>query len=133
VVVNPYKRLPIYTTEIIEHYRGKRRNEAPPHVYAVADAAFRDMLQDKENQSILITGESGAGKTENTKKVIQYLAHIATGHDKGHGQLEEQLLQCNPVLEAFGNAKTIKNDNSSRFVWTPSARALAWHLGAPSV
>lgn len=61
-------------------------------------------------------GESGAGKTENTKKVIQYLAHIATCHDKGQGQLEEQLLQCNPVLEAFGNAKTIKNDNSSRFV-----------------
>lgn len=119
VVVNPYKRLPIYSTEIVEHYRGKRRNEAPPHVYAVADAAFRDMLQDKENQSILITGESGAGKTENTKKVIQYLAHIATSHDKGaaiQGQLEEQLLQCNPVLEAFGNAKTIKNDNSSRFV-----------------
>eukprot|EP00124_Ichthyophonus_hoferi_P002174 Ihof_evm4s138 gene=Ihof_evmTU4s138 len=115
VVINPYKRLPIYTTAVVNAYKGKRRQELPPHVYSIADRAFRDMLQDRENQSILITGESGAGKTENTKKVIQYLATIASGSSSGQGTLEKQLLQCNPVLEAFGNAKTIKNDNSSRF------------------
>ncbi|XP_032817136.1 myosin-10-like isoform X1 [Petromyzon marinus] len=127
VVVNPYKNLPIYSEEIIEMYRGKKRHEVPPHIYAVTDTAYRSMLQDREDQSILCTGESGAGKTENTKKVIQYLAHVASSHKgrKDHGapkaaeisfgELEKQLLQANPILEAFGNAKTVKNDNSSRF------------------
>jgi len=77
------------------------------------------MLHDKEDQAILCTGESGAGKTENTKKVIQYLAAVASHKSStgraAHGELEKQLLQCNPLLEAFGNAKTVKNDNSSRF------------------
>merc|ERR1719500_2690958 len=100
VVVNPYKRLPIYTEKIIEIYKGKKRHEVPPHVFAITDIAYRSMLQDREDQSILCTGESGAGKTENTKKVIQYLAYVAAS---------------NPILEAFGNAKTVKNDNSSRF------------------
>eukprot|EP00122_Pirum_gemmata_P019590 Pgem_evm1s18334 len=115
VVVNPYKGIPIYTPEVIEMYRGKRRQEVPPHIYNIADEAYRNMLHNKENQSILVTGESGAGKTENTKRVIQYIAVIATGESTQSGKLEEQLLQCNPVLEAFGNAKTNKNDNSSRF------------------
>ena len=114
VVVNPYKWIPIYTDEIIQIYQGKRRNEVLPHVYAVADEAYRAMVNGKRNQSILITGESGAGKTENTKKVIQYLATIAGKASQG-GKLEEQILQANPMLEAFGNAKTNKNDNSSRF------------------
>ncbi|WKX96530.1 hypothetical protein Q1695_012733 [Nippostrongylus brasiliensis] len=114
VVVNPYKRLPIYTDSIAEQYKGMKRKEMPPHIFAVADEAYRSMLQDKEDQSILCTGESGAGKTENTKKVIQYLAHIAAPRNN-KGRLEEQLLQANPILEAFGNSKTIKNDNSSRF------------------
>ncbi|KAI4558302.1 hypothetical protein MJT46_012944 [Ovis ammon polii x Ovis aries] len=120
VVINPYKQLPIYTEAIVEMYRGKKRHEVPPHVYAVTEGAYRSMLQDREDQSILCTGESGAGKTENTKKVIQYLAHVASS-PKGRkepgvpGELERQLLQANPVLEAFGNAKTVKNDNSSRF------------------
>ncbi|XP_006897403.1 PREDICTED: myosin-14 [Elephantulus edwardii] len=128
VVINPYKQLPIYTEAIIEMYRGKKRHEVPPHVYAVTEGAYRSMLQDREDQSILCTGESGAGKTENTKKVIQYLAHVASS-PKGrkepgvptsastmsYGELERQLLQANPILEAFGNAKTVKNDNSSRF------------------
>ncbi|VDN23248.1 unnamed protein product, partial [Cylicostephanus goldi] len=99
----------------------------PPHIFAVTDEAYRNMLQEREDQSILCTGESGAGKTENTKKVIQYLAYVAGTrshkHFGGHhadisgniGRLEEQLLQANPILEAFGNSKTIKNDNSSRF------------------
>lgn len=132
VVVNPYKRLPIYTEKVIELYKGKKRHEMPPHVYAIADMAYRSMLQDREDQSILCTGESGAGKTENTKKVIQYLAYVAASlksqkqstanvlanmqqKDINLGELEQQLLQANPILEAFGNAKTVKNDNSSRF------------------
>ncbi|XP_051789956.1 myosin-11 isoform X3 [Erpetoichthys calabaricus] len=120
VVVNPYKMLPIYSEKIIDMYKGKKRHEVPPHIYAIADNAYRSMLQDREDQSILCTGESGAGKTENTKKVIQYLAVVASSH-KGKkdtsltGELEKQLLQANPILEAFGNAKTVKNDNSSRF------------------
>ncbi|XP_027877821.1 myosin-9 isoform X1 [Xiphophorus couchianus] len=123
VVINPYKNLPIYSEEIVEMYKGKKRHEMPPHIYAITDTAYRSMMQDREDQSILCTGESGAGKTENTKKVIQYLAHVASSHktkkDQGsylsHGELEKQLLQANPILEAFGNAKTVKNDNSSRF------------------
>ncbi|KAL0985193.1 hypothetical protein UPYG_G00153940 [Umbra pygmaea] len=128
VVINPYKNLPIYTEAIVEMYRGKKRHEMPPHIYAISEAAYRSMLQDREDQSILCTGESGAGKTENTKKVIQYLAHVASSHKTGtpgrnkessqsmhYGELERQLLQANPILEAFGNAKTVKNDNSSRF------------------
>ncbi|CAG5947120.1 unnamed protein product, partial [Menidia menidia] len=124
VVINPYKYLPIYSEEIINMYKGKKRHEMPPHIYAITDTAYRSMMQDREDQSILCTGESGAGKTENTKKVIQYLAHVASSFkskkDQGsavlsHGELEKQLLQANPILEAFGNAKTVKNDNSSRF------------------
>ncbi|KAK7939054.1 hypothetical protein WMY93_002380 [Mugilogobius chulae] len=130
VVINPYKNLPIYSENIIEMYRGKKRHEIPPHIYAISESAYRCMLQDREDQSILCTGESGAGKTENTKKVIQYLAYVASSHKgrKDHnippespkafklqGELERQLLQANPILESFGNAKTVKNDNSSRF------------------
>ncbi|KAK1886432.1 hypothetical protein KUDE01_030147, partial [Dissostichus eleginoides] len=80
VVINPYKNLPIYSENIIEMYRGKKRHEMPPHIYAISESAYRCMLQDREDQSILCTGESGAGKTENTKKVIQYLAHVASSH-----------------------------------------------------
>ncbi|KAK6170018.1 hypothetical protein SNE40_018509 [Patella caerulea] len=117
VVINPYKKLPIYQEKVIELYKGKKRHEVPPHVYAIADSAYRCMLQDREDQSILCTGESGAGKTENTKKVIQYLAYVAASSrsNRSSGELENQLLQANPILESFGNAKTIKNDNSSRF------------------
>uniref|UniRef100_A0A8C9R0R9 Myosin-9 n=1 Tax=Scleropages formosus TaxID=113540 RepID=A0A8C9R0R9_SCLFO len=124
VVINPYKNLPIYSEEIVDMYKGKKRHEMPPHIYAITDTAYRSMMQDREDQSILCTGESGAGKTENTKKVIQYLAHVASSHKtkkdqlrgtRAIGELEKQLLQANPILEAFGNAKTVKNDNSSRF------------------
>ncbi|CAI5438856.1 unnamed protein product [Caenorhabditis angaria] len=131
VVINPYKRIPIYTDTIAEQFKCKKRKEMPPHIFAVADEAYRSMLQEREDQSILCTGESGAGKTENTKKVIQYLAYVAgnrsisksrktsvdldSSQNRIMGQLEEQLLQANPILEAFGNSKTVKNDNSSRF------------------
>uniref|UniRef100_A0A3P9JRR3 Myosin heavy chain 7 n=1 Tax=Oryzias latipes TaxID=8090 RepID=A0A3P9JRR3_ORYLA len=102
-------------------FLGKKRSEAPPHIFSISDNAYQYMLTDRENQSILITGESGAGKTVNTKRVIQYFASIAAGGGKKDagtekkGTLEDQIIQCNPALEAFGNAKTIRNDNSSRF------------------
>uniref|UniRef100_A0A3Q1J1R4 Uncharacterized protein n=1 Tax=Anabas testudineus TaxID=64144 RepID=A0A3Q1J1R4_ANATE len=116
VVVNPYKMLPIYSEKIIDMYKGKKRHEVPPHIYSITDNAYRNMMQ---GNCCANTGESGAGKTENTKKVIQYLAVVASSHkgkkDANPGELEKQLLQANPILEAFGNAKTIKNDNSSRF------------------
>ncbi|KIK63917.1 hypothetical protein GYMLUDRAFT_423421 [Collybiopsis luxurians FD-317 M1] len=167
VAVNPYQSLPLYSDAIIHQYRSKRRDENPPHIFAVAERAWVNMGEERENQSILITGESGAGKTESTKKVIQYLAAIATdvhqssgtpSHSrsptmsnpqsvmpsaglprsnsvkrvhtatpsssgsgfamtaKGRlGLLERQILQANPILEAFGNAQTQRNNNSSRF------------------
>ncbi|XP_071348037.1 myosin-7-like isoform X2 [Trachinotus anak] len=121
VTVNPYKWLPVYNQEVVLAYRGKKRSEAPPHIFSISDNAYQYMLADRENQSILITGESGAGKTVNTKRVIQYFASIAAGGikkdplAKDKGTLEDQIIQANPALEAFGNAKTIRNDNSSRF------------------
>ncbi|XP_058815414.1 myosin heavy chain, muscle isoform X4 [Topomyia yanbarensis] len=120
VVINPYKRWPLYTMRVAKMYRGKRRAEVPPHLFAVSDGAYVNMLTNHENQSMLITGESGAGKTENTKKVIAYFATIGASGKKDEnaekkGSLEDQVVQTNPVLEAFGNAKTVRNDNSSRF------------------
>uniref|UniRef100_A0A803XN52 Myosin heavy chain 2 n=1 Tax=Meleagris gallopavo TaxID=9103 RepID=A0A803XN52_MELGA len=123
VTVNPYKWLPVYNPEVVSGYRGKKRQEAPPHIFSISDNAYQFMLTDRDNQSILITGESGAGKTVNTKRVIQYFATIAvTGEKKKdqqpskmQGTLEDQIISANPLLEAFGNAKTVRNDNSSRF------------------
>ncbi|XP_065271764.1 myosin-1B isoform X1 [Emys orbicularis] len=130
--VNPYKWLPVYNPEVVSAYRGKKRQEAPPHIFSISDNAYQFMLTDRENQSILITGESGAGKTVNTKRVIQYFATIAVSGEKKkeepgkmhvswslgmglNGTLEDQIISANPLLEAFGNAKTVRNDNSSRF------------------
>ncbi|XP_029066800.1 myosin-2 isoform X3 [Monodon monoceros] len=126
VTVNPYKWLPVYNPEVVAAYRGKKRQEAPPHIFSISDNAYQFMLTDRENQSILITGESGAGKTVNTKRVIQYFATIAVTGEKRkeegsrlllplQGTLEDQIISANPLLEAFGNAKTVRNDNSSRF------------------
>ncbi|XP_076804948.1 myosin-6-like [Clavelina lepadiformis] len=117
VTVNPYKMLPVYASYVIGAYKGKRRTEMPPHLYSIADNAYTEMLMNRENQSMLITGESGAGKTVNTKKVIQYFALVAAfgNQDDSKGTLEDQIVQCNPAMEAFGNAKTVRNDNSSRF------------------
>ncbi|KAG8951087.1 hypothetical protein FRC04_006746 [Tulasnella sp. 424] len=170
VAINPYTNLPLYTDSVVVQYRSKRRDENPPHIFAISERAWVNMQEERENQSILITGESGAGKTENTKKVIQYLAAIASdsatpspspsqsqphsrspsvaaispsssfsqmpsiglprspSFRKGHrtaqhsvatraslGLLERQILQANPILEAFGNAQTQRNNNSSRF------------------
>ncbi|CAE6451317.1 unnamed protein product [Rhizoctonia solani] len=158
VAINPYTNLSLYTDAIVQQYRGKRRDDNAPHIFAIAERAWVNLGEERENQSILITGESGAGKTENTKKVIQYLAAIANesaagavpegssfkakhgtvpsiGKGPGYlkqnhtgsssstatittsklGLLERQILQANPILEAFGNAQTARNNNSSRF------------------
>ncbi|XP_054616465.1 myosin-16-like isoform X1 [Dunckerocampus dactyliophorus] len=118
VTINPYKWLPIYGAKVAQMYKGKKRSEVPPHLFSISDNAYHDMMLEHENQSMLITGESGAGKTENTKKVIQYFANVGASGSKApdsKGSLEDQIIQANPVLEAFGNAKTIRNNNSSRF------------------
>ena len=117
IAINPYKRYPIYTLRTMELYVGKRRNECWPHIFAIAEGAYQGMTNTGCNQSILITGESGAGKTENTKKVISYFATICSSgkRKEGEASLEEKIVATNPVLEAWGNAKTVRNDNSSRF------------------
>merc|ERR1712088_4983 len=119
IVVNPYKRYPIYTPRVVTMYLGKRKNEVPPHLWAITETAYRNMLTNSKDQSMLITGESGAGKTENTKKVISYLAAVAAPKKKPGQEkkvaLEDQIVATNPILESYGNAKTSRNDNSSRF------------------
>ena len=127
ITINPYKWLSVYDNHVVGCYKGKRKSEMPPHIFSISDNAYNDMLRERHNQSMLITGESGAGKTVNTKRVIQYFAVVAAlgsgGKDaddgapalKGGGTLEDQIVAANPAMEAFGNAKTTRNDNSSRF------------------
>ncbi|XP_044071550.1 unconventional myosin-Ib isoform X7 [Siniperca chuatsi] len=114
ISMNPYRSLPIYTPDKVEEYRNRNFYELSPHIYALADEAYRSLRDQDKDQCILITGESGAGKTEASKLVMSYVAAVC---GKGHevNKVKEQLLQSNPVLEAFGNAKTVRNDNSSRF------------------
>ncbi|XP_061861375.1 unconventional myosin-VIIb [Colius striatus] len=111
VAVNPYQLLPIYTVDQIRLYCNKRIGELPPHVFAIADNCYFNMKRNKRDQCCVISGESGSGKTESTKLILQFLAAISGQHS----WLEQQILEANPILEAFGNAKTIRNDNSSRF------------------
>ncbi|KAF3775094.1 Myosin-15 [Nymphaea thermarum] len=116
IAVNPFTKLPhLYNVHMMEQYKGKPLGELSPHVFAVADAAYRAMMNEGRSQSILVSGESGAGKTETTKLIMQYLTYVggrAAGDDR---TVEQQVLESNPLLEAFGNAKTVRNDNSSRF------------------
>eukprot|EP00761_Pharyngomonas_kirbyi_P013669 gb/GECH01013698.1/.p1 GENE.gb/GECH01013698.1/~~gb/GECH01013698.1/.p1 ORF type:complete len:952 (+),score=246.60 gb/GECH01013698.1/:1-2856(+) len=141
ISVNPFRSLPLYQDNILQEYRGRYPYELPPHVYAIAEDAYRSMLTNRENQSIIISGESGAGKTEASKVIMQYIAAVS-GQDQdknkhknkgkkskdpppstsaapkdGQGveYVKQQILESNPVLEAFGNAKTLRNNNSSRF------------------
>ncbi|XP_035384799.1 myosin VIa isoform X5 [Electrophorus electricus] len=112
IAVNPYYDIPkLYSLDTIQQYQGRSLGTLPPHVYALADKAFRDMKVLKMSQSIIVSGESGAGKTENTKFVLRYLTtSYGTGQD-----IDERIVEANPLLEAFGNAKTVRNNNSSRF------------------
>uniref|UniRef100_A0A668APU2 Myosin IB n=1 Tax=Myripristis murdjan TaxID=586833 RepID=A0A668APU2_9TELE len=114
ISVNPYRSLPIFTPEKVEEYRNRNFYELSPHIYALADEAYRSLRDQDKDQCILITGESGAGKTEASKLVMSYVAAVC-GKGQEVNKVKEQLLQSNPVLEAFGNAKTVRNDNSSRF------------------
>ncbi|XP_039611263.1 unconventional myosin-Ib isoform X8 [Polypterus senegalus] len=114
ISMNPYRSLPIYSPEKVEEYRNRNFYELSPHIFALADEAYRSLRDQDKDQCILITGESGAGKTEASKLVMSYVAAVC-GKGAEVNQVKEQLLQSNPVLEAFGNAKTMRNDNSSRF------------------
>ncbi|KAM4626521.1 unconventional myosin-Ib isoform 3-T3 [Discoglossus pictus] len=114
ISINPYRSLPIYTPDKVEEYRNRNFYELSPHIYALSDEAYRSLRDQDKDQCILITGESGAGKTEASKLVMSYVAAVC-GKGAEVNQVKEQLLQSNPVLEAFGNAKTVRNDNSSRF------------------
>ncbi|XP_048834310.1 unconventional myosin-Ib isoform X4 [Brienomyrus brachyistius] len=114
ISLNPYRPLPIYTADKVEEYRNRNFYELSPHIYALADEAYRSLRDQDKDQCILITGESGAGKTEASKLVMSYVAAVC-GKGQEVNKVKEQLLQSNPVLEAFGNAKTVRNDNSSRF------------------
>ncbi|KAH9805036.1 Myosin-15 [Citrus sinensis] len=116
IAVNPFTKLPhLYNVHMMEQYKGAPFGELSPHVFAVADASYRAMISEHQSQSILVSGESGAGKTETTKLIMQYLTFVggrAAGDDRN---VEQQVLESNPLLEAFGNARTVRNDNSSRF------------------
>uniref|UniRef100_A0A0E0NLN8 Myosin heavy chain n=1 Tax=Oryza rufipogon TaxID=4529 RepID=A0A0E0NLN8_ORYRU len=116
IAVNPFTRLPhLYNEYMMEQYKGVRLGELSPHVFAVADASYRAMVNDSRSQSILVSGESGAGKTETTKLIMQYLTYVGGRAAIDDRTVEQQVLESNPLLEAFGNAKTVRNDNSSRF------------------
>ncbi|EMS63508.1 Myosin-J heavy chain [Triticum urartu] len=116
IAVNPFTRLPhLYNEYMMEQYKGVQLGELSPHVFAVADASYRAMLNDSMSQSILVSGESGAGKTETTKLIMRYLTYVGGRAVLDDRSVEQQVLESNPLLEAFGNAKTVRNDNSSRF------------------
>ncbi|KAJ9543544.1 hypothetical protein OSB04_023251 [Centaurea solstitialis] len=116
IAVNPFQSLPhLYDAHMMEKYKGAQFGALSPHVFAIAEIAFREMVNGGKSNSILVSGESGAGKTETTKMLMRYLAYVG-GHKGSEGRtVEQQVLESNPVLEAFGNAKTVRNNNSSRF------------------
>ncbi|PIA27770.1 hypothetical protein AQUCO_07600141v1 [Aquilegia coerulea] len=116
IAVNPFQRLPhLYDNHMMEQYKGAAFGELSPHVFAVADVAYRAMINEGKSNSILVSGESGAGKTETTKMLMRYLAYLGGRSGIEGRTVEQQVLESNPVLEAFGNAKTVRNNNSSRF------------------
>ncbi|EMD34514.1 hypothetical protein CERSUDRAFT_117358 [Gelatoporia subvermispora B] len=125
IAVNPFQRVTLYGPEIIQAYNGRKRGELEPHLFAIAEDAYTAMSKDGMGQTIIVSGESGAGKTESAKFIMRYLASVNPPDSKGRGktkasldessEVERQILATNPVLEAFGNAKTTRNDNSSRF------------------
>ncbi|XP_074539900.1 myosin IEb [Halichoeres trimaculatus] len=114
ISVNPFKQLPYFTDREVELYQGAAQYENPPHIYALADNMYRNMMIDCENQCVIISGESGAGKTVAAKFIMSYVSKVSGGGDKVQ-HVKDIILQSNPLLEAFGNAKTVRNNNSSRF------------------
>ncbi|KAJ3067979.1 Myosin type-2 heavy chain 1 [Podochytrium sp. JEL0797] len=137
IAMNPFQRLALYSSDIMREYSGKHRGELEPHLFAVAEEAYRTMIRDKRNQSIIVSGESGAGKTQSAKYIMRYFATVDNLEGGGNGvaggsirsgvegkdgksgggisEIEEAVLSTNPILESFGNSKTTRNDNSSRF------------------
>jgi myosin-1 len=115
ISVNPYRNLPIYSDEILKSYIQKNRIEMPPHIFSVAEGAYRHMCTYEENQCIIISGESGAGKTEAAKKILHYITHVSGESNNNIAAIKERVISTNPLLESFGNAKTLRNNNSSRF------------------
>ena len=122
IAVNPFKQMTLYTPEVMDTYKDGGARVQPPHIFAVADNAYNGMLADQKDQAVVISGESGAGKTETMKLTLQYIAEVSGRAGKAKGgeeSLEQQILKSNPIMEAFGNAKTVRNNNSSRFgKWT---------------
>ncbi|KAF9363359.1 class II myosin [Mortierella sp. NVP85] len=114
ISVNPFRDLGIYTDEVLKTYQGKNRLEVPPHVFAIAESAYYNMNAYKENQCIIISGESGAGKTEAAKRIMQYIATVSGGESSQIKEIKDMVLATNPLLESFGCAKTLRNNNSSR-------------------
>ena len=113
--MNPFKWLPLYTSKHIKLY-GSRYGSLPPHVFAEMETAYQSMQRNAKSQSLIICGESGAGKTETTKLMLHYLSSVASSDtSSGIGIIAERIMKSNPVMEAFGNAKTTRNNNSSRF------------------
>ncbi|NXN59432.1 MYO5B protein, partial [Rynchops niger] len=113
VSINPYKPLPIYEEEVIYAYSGHEMGDMDPHIFALAEEAYKQMVRFGKNQSLIISGESGAGKTVSAKYAMRYFTTI--GGCVGDSSMEEKVLASSPIMEAFGNAKTTRNDNSSRF------------------
>ncbi|XP_013411638.1 unconventional myosin-Va-like [Lingula anatina] len=114
VAINPYEELDIYGNDIIQAYHGQDMGAMDPHIYAVAEEAFKRMVQFDQNQSVIVSGESGAGKTVSAKYAMRYFAAVGGSHTD-ETQVEKKVLASNPIMEAIGNAKTTRNDNSSRF------------------
>ncbi|XP_011270152.1 myosin IXA, variant [Capsaspora owczarzaki ATCC 30864] len=113
VAVNPFRFLPIYNPKYMQMYKNRKLGDLPPHVYAIADDAYHSLLKNKQSQCIVISGESGSGKTESTKLILQHVTFLST--KGGNSNVENQIMGAGPLLEAFGNAKTVRNNNSSRF------------------
>ncbi|KAL2742984.1 unconventional myosin-Ie-like isoform X1 [Vespula maculifrons] len=114
VSINPFKQMPYFGEKEVEIYQGAAPYENPPHIYGLADEMYRNMLIDNESQCVIISGESGAGKTVAAKYIMSYIARVSGGGERVQ-RVKDVILESNPLLEAFGNAKTMRNNNSSRF------------------
>ncbi|NXT91718.1 MYO5B protein, partial [Anhinga rufa] len=113
VAINPYEQLPIYEKDVIYAYNGQNTADMDPHIFAVAEEAYKQMVREEKNQSIIVSGESGAGKTVSAKYAMRFFATVSGSANETN--IEARVLASNPIMEAIGNAKTTRNNNSSRF------------------